>query len=335
VAIKPSRRRRAQTVINCGTGLGVAASAPVALLAATTWRAAWLVFAVLAAAVPAWSARALPAAAPSGSGTRWRIPHLLPAGVRTVLIGAGLVGLTTAVYWTFALALVVEAGGLTPGRAAAFWFTVGVAGLAGGLAGDVVQRIGVPAALRIGWLLLATAIALVAIDPGSTPGIFASAVLFGAAHIALTGIVLVWALGVFPRQPALGAAVAFLAFAVGQILGAPLAGALTDRVGLTVTFFVYAGVATLGVLIAPSVTTPKQPPPASRRRLPRRRSHRRGHSLAEALAVSAAGSVAGPAAAGWLATALGLDGTFLAMAVPTAAAAAVLGCARSSVRGAE
>src|SRR3954447_9533915 len=60
--IASARRSRAMSAISSGTGWGVLAAAPVALLAGGAWRAAWLAFVGLAVLATLWAARALPAA---------------------------------------------------------------------------------------------------------------------------------------------------------------------------------------------------------------------------------------------------------------------------------
>src|SRR4028118_2417176 len=52
------------------------------------------------------------------------------------------VGFASAAYWTFSRDLVVRFGDLTGASSTIFWIVIGVSGLAGGLAGDLVQRFG-------------------------------------------------------------------------------------------------------------------------------------------------------------------------------------------------
>lgn len=71
------RRNRAQTIINAGTGLGVAIAGPIALLTQQQWRTAWLVFAILCALVTMWAAVAVPVAS-ARRGQESRSWQLLP-----------------------------------------------------------------------------------------------------------------------------------------------------------------------------------------------------------------------------------------------------------------
>ena len=55
-AIRKDLQDRANTLINCGTGVGVALSGPAALVLAGQWRVAWAVFAAVGIAVLLWNA---------------------------------------------------------------------------------------------------------------------------------------------------------------------------------------------------------------------------------------------------------------------------------------
>ncbi|NHA70171.1 MFS transporter, partial [Phycicoccus sp. CMS6Z-2] len=76
---------------------------------------------------------------------------------------------------------------------------------------------------------------------------FVAAAVFGASYVALTGLVLVGATRVWPDEVAAGVGAGFLAIAVGQAVGAPLAGVLSGRWGLDVAF---AAVVVVGALTA-------------------------------------------------------------------------------------
>jgi predicted MFS family arabinose efflux permease len=55
-----ARHDRAQAIVNAGPGVGIGVSGPIALVALGNWRAAWLVFAAIAAAVSIWVAVSVP-----------------------------------------------------------------------------------------------------------------------------------------------------------------------------------------------------------------------------------------------------------------------------------
>jgi hypothetical protein len=72
----------------------------------------------------------------------------------------------------------------------------------------------------------------------------------------LTGIILVWSVTVFHERPSAGLGAAFLLLAVGQIMGALIAGVVAGVVGLPPTFWAFAGVAVLTALIRPRTKQP-------------------------------------------------------------------------------
>ena len=162
-----------------------------------------------------------------------------------LLAASAGVGLASAAYWTFSTELVVRAGDIGQTGATVFWVVLGVFGLAGGLAGDLSQRFGIGTSLGAALLAMAGAIGLLAVAPGVPLLAYASAALFGTTYIMLTGILLVWSVGVFAEQPSAGLGISFLLLAAGQVLGSSLAGILAGAIDLRMTFLVFAGVAAL------------------------------------------------------------------------------------------
>jgi predicted MFS family arabinose efflux permease len=163
------------------------------------------------------------------------------------------VGFASAAYWTFSRDLVVRFGDLSGASSTIFWIVIGVSGLAGGLAGDLVQRFGMARAFRVSLLSMAAAIGLLAAAPSAPPLAYSSAALFGSTYIMLTGIILVWSVSVFHERPSAGLGAAFLLIAVGQVFGALTAGAVAGAAGLVVTFWAFAGIAVVAALISPRV----------------------------------------------------------------------------------
>ena len=97
---------------------------------------------------------------------------------------------------------------------------------------------------------MAVAIALPAVVSGSLAA-YASAAVFGATYIALSGVVLVWSVSVFSDRPSAGLGAAFLLIAMGQLAGAPVAGALAGATTLATTFLAFAAVAVATALLKP------------------------------------------------------------------------------------
>ena len=264
-SIREELQDRANTLINSGTSIGVALSGPAALLVAEQWRAAWAAFALVGGVVVAWNAVVMPRKPVSDRRSeeatpadvpRLSVRYLIGPGAVPLFVAATGVGFASAAYWTFSRDLIVKAGDLSVTGSTLFWTIIGISGLAGGLAGDLVQRFGLARAFRASLLCMAAAIGLLAAAPGALLAAYSSAVLFGSAYIMLTGIVLVWAVFIFRERPSAGLGAAFLLIAVGQVFGAPVAGAVAGIAGLTITFWVFTGIAILTTLIGPRVERP-------------------------------------------------------------------------------
>ncbi len=141
-SLQVEKRPRVLAAISSGTGWGVAVAAPVAIAVGTSWRTAWLLFAALAGVATVWALLVLPGRALGGREAvalrlRW---FVCPRSGR-LLIGAGLIGVASSVYWTFAVDRLVAAGGVSSADARVFLGLVGVASVGGTVAGDAVPPV--------------------------------------------------------------------------------------------------------------------------------------------------------------------------------------------------
>lgn len=241
-------RARAQTWANTGTGLGLAASAFTPLLA-FGWPAIWAAFAVLGVAMTLVAWRTLPrtgsAGVTTGSGR----------GVGPLVVNSVLIGVTSAPYWTFSSSRLTEAG-LSPVATTWCWFTIGGAGLLGGLAGPAAERFGLRTTNLATWTLAAAGIALLALPGLGLPGALVSSALFGLTYMASTGLCILWAARAFPARPARGVMWSFAGLGAGQTAASPVAGAAASAAGLAAVF----GVTGLVALLAWSQLHPRLAP---------------------------------------------------------------------------
>ncbi len=252
--VRPSGRDRAQTLVNAGTGLGVVLSGPLALLLTDSWRAAWTTFAVACAAVTAWIALTVPTTPRpprAGAGVARRPCPPVPAGGVRLLVAALLMGLASSAVWTFGRDVVETRGGAGPGGSAAMWIVIGAAGLAGAASADLAGRLGLARAWSAVLLAMSCSTLLLALAPGSLPAVLLAAATFGATYIALTGLVLLWSTRLLPDRPSTGVGASFLAIAVGQVVGAPLTGALVEQAGHRTAFGVLALAGLAGAAVRP------------------------------------------------------------------------------------
>jgi len=175
---------------------------------------------------------------------------LLRPDAAPVLVAATGMGFASAAYWTFAGEVVVDVGRLPRSMSSLAWVVIGIAGLLGGAAGDLIRRFEINAVHRGSLLALATAGLVLVLSPSEPTAVLTSAALFGAAYIMLTGVYLVWGIRVYDDRPAVGLALPFLMIALGQVAGAPVAGVLIGISGHAATFAVFAAIATSATLTA-------------------------------------------------------------------------------------
>jgi predicted MFS family arabinose efflux permease len=165
-----------------------------------------------------------------------------------------LMGIGSVAVWTFGRELITTVGGLDATRSSLTWIVIGAAGIAGALAGDAVQRIGLRGAWVTATVTMASATLLLAAAPSAFAAVMAAAALFGGAYIALTGLLLLWSIRVYPDSPSVGVGLSFFTIAAGQAVGAPAVGALIDAVGAKTAFVVFALIGLSAVALRPAPT---------------------------------------------------------------------------------
>lgn len=236
-------RGRVNAVINAGTSLGIALAMPAVLIWAEAWRNAYIAFTALAALGALAALCYLPRDERPATSSRTRktpVSRDQWVGIGQLSTLAGFMGVVSAVYWVFAPDAVITAGGLASSQTAWMWLAVGLGGLAGSGAGDLINRFGPALSHIIGLTVMSASLALLAIDPGHFPLALASAALFGAGYMTLTGFYLVRSTQVMPEAPAFGPVLPLLATSTGQVAGSPLAGWLVGSQGHAVTFVLFA-----------------------------------------------------------------------------------------------
>jgi predicted MFS family arabinose efflux permease len=259
LAVAPTLRGRVNATVNAGTSLGIAASMPAVLPWPEAWRAAYGVFAALAA-IGLLAALVL---LPRGDASR-RAKQTQPPMARidrrawadmARLSGLALaMGFVSAVYWVFAPDFAVQAGGALGGQTAWMWLAVGLVGLVGAAAGDLIAKYGAAMSHAFAFAIMSTALILLAVGAGELGPAVASAAGFGAAYMTLTGFYLVRSTQIMDERPALGPVFPLLATSLGQVAGSPVAGWMIAQQGYGATFGAFAvfglGVATLSLWLA-------------------------------------------------------------------------------------
>ncbi|WP_193043782.1 MFS transporter [Mycolicibacterium baixiangningiae] len=244
---------RAQTIVNAGTGIGVVVSGPIAFLLFGHWRIAWALFGVITAAVTVWTAVALPSTPASGSdGPRGKAT---PPGIFGLMTASLIAGVASIAMWNFGRDVITTVGGAGPFVSSAAWTVLGAAGIAGAFGGVLVERIGLRAAWAVTTVAMAAATLTLAVAPSHTVVILVAPGVFGAAYVAMSGLLLLWSVRVYPDRTAFGVGLSFFTLAVGQALSAPTVGALIDTAGARVAFGACAFCGLLALLLRPAADT--------------------------------------------------------------------------------
>lgn len=274
--VPAAAERRAQGVVNSGTGAGVVAGGLLVLALPDAWRWSWIGFAVVAVGVTGWADRnarwpSAPVAAPTGAG---RSAHVLRRLARP-LIAAVVAGAGCAAVWTFGRDLLTDVGGLPSRGTGLLWCVLGAAGLLGGASGVLVGRVGLRAAWISTVVPAGAATAALATWPGSAVPAAVALAGFGGAFVALSGVLIAWGAERDPDAAPAAAAFLFIGLTVGQAVGALLLGAIAEGVDPPAAFYAGAG------LLALSAGAAEARRPAGARRPPRPASVEVGRTSGE------------------------------------------------------
>ncbi|WP_198345823.1 MFS transporter [Nocardiopsis gilva] len=245
----PLRRRQGVlALLPTGTAFATVVAGVLALtVPGAAWRWVWVFFAVAAVAVTAYNARVLPGgpdpARPAIDRSSTGLAWLMRRPAAPLYASALSYGLVGAVFWSFAVEAVSGSPDSGSGTAALFWTLMGAAGTAGVLTGRLIDRAGLRGAHTVLFGALATAVALVGIAPGSVAAVAASAVAYGAAFMAISGLLAVWSHRVFPERPSAGFSATVFFLGVGTVVGPVVFGAAADQVGTGTAFLIASAVA--------------------------------------------------------------------------------------------
>lgn len=247
--VESRRQENAQTIVNSGTGTGLVAAGSLLILVGSHWRLGWAAIAavvILATGATLRSDRKKKPAAPA--------PVPAPGRKELVLLGrplvaAGLAGASSAAAWTFGRTVLAE-GTETELYSIGAWMVLGAFGMLGAAAGSMVQNWSLRTAWTATTALMSAATLLLAAAPGFPAAAYSAAALFGASYIAMSGVLIVWAVRVLPEAGSAGTVALFIALAVGQAAGSLVLGALLQPQAPLPAFGLAAAVGVLAVLPA-------------------------------------------------------------------------------------
>jgi predicted MFS family arabinose efflux permease len=128
---------------------------------------------------------------------------------------------------------------------------VGLSGVAGSFAGDMLERLGGRAALRVSASALGGSLFLLAAAPSAWWSVIVSACLFGSTYNLLLAVQAIWSARVFSSRPSTGLAAMLFMVGIGQLAGPALAGVLADGAGLAAAFVIGGATISASALLAP------------------------------------------------------------------------------------
>ena len=243
-SITSAKRSRVYSWINTGTSFGIILAGPIALISGDDWRFAWLIFAFFALGATIWNYFKMPGksknnthgAAPPKVGAKW---YLKSESIPLFLAAISL-GIITSVYWTFSVDLIVTEGNYTQENTSIFWVLVGISGIAGGVAGLLVEKFGLRMIFQLCVLLISISIAILGFLHDIVMLGFVSGILFGASFIAITALLGIWSVYVFSDRPSAGFGATFFLISLGQFIGPMFAGFVGAEIGLPLLFLLSA-----------------------------------------------------------------------------------------------
>ncbi len=247
--VESRRQENAQTIVNSGTGAGLVAAGSLLILVGSHWRLGWAAIAavvILATGATLRSDRKKKPAAPAPAPAPGRKELVL---LGRPLVAAGLAGASSAAVWTFGRTVLAE-GTETELYSIGAWMVLGAFGMLGAAAGSMVQNWSLRTAWTATTALMSAATLLLAAAPGFPAVAYGAAALFGASYIAMSGVLIVWAVRVLPEAGSAGTVALFIALAVGQAAGSLVLGALLQPQAPLPAFGLAAAVGVLAVLPA-------------------------------------------------------------------------------------
>jgi predicted MFS family arabinose efflux permease len=261
--VPSARQENAQTIVNSGTGAGIAVAGVLMFLTHGHWRVGWLVITIV---VLLSTVAVLHADASASSGRVRASPSRTPvrigdlARLRWPTIAAGVAGASSAAVWTFGPSLMASARSSGDSYTTIAWMALGAFGVLGATAGKIVQTWSLPVAWSVTCAAMAAATVLLGMAPGSLVLAYAAVAAFGAAYTAMSGVLIVWAVRVTSEHQPEGTVALFVALAVGQALGSAGLGILQGFASPAVTFAL-AGIAGIVALLPATAASAHRPVP--------------------------------------------------------------------------
>ncbi|WP_430787112.1 MFS transporter [Virgibacillus flavescens] len=237
--------------INSGTSIGIAFTGLIAILLMDQWRISYFIYMGIAIFVLLLNYKQLPSdhSVEKKGTVSFHYKHLKPAF--QLIIASIFLGIASSAYWTFSRDYILNLDSAPGYLGEWFWVIIGTAGLFGGTVGTVINKFGVVSAYRISVLLLSTSsLTLVFLSGNKVTGVL-SPILFGSSYIFMSGVLIIWGISIFKRNPSLGLGIPFILLAFGQMIGSILAGIIAGMEGYYFLFIVFSLVGYLTLVLRP------------------------------------------------------------------------------------
>lgn len=232
-------RDKGNTWINTGTNFGIVFTGFAALLFADQWRWSYLLFACLASLVFCWNAFSIKENKENPAQHNQKLFTVMSLKNARYLIAASIgIGFSSSIYWTFSRSYITELHGLAATESVVFWMIMGGSGILGGIAGSIIQNIGLRLSYRLGVTVVALSIIGLTLPQNSLH--YVSAILFGISFIFMTGLFIVWGTRQFPHAPSVGVSISFFSLGIGQTLGSVTAGVLIESISYPFAFILFS-----------------------------------------------------------------------------------------------
>ncbi|STQ10023.1 putative arabinose transporter [Enterobacter cloacae] len=179
--IAPDRQLHVNTTINAGTSGGIILSVPVLFFMPGGWRAACVVFAIMALlCLPAlW--RYLPSsAAKSRESTPKVLSIVRKPGMFRLLGIAFISGMASAAWWSFGPEILMRHTELDSAATNILWLISGGAGIIAIFTGSMARRIGMRGVYRLSQIFMAISLAVLTVSHGFSWWLIPAVAMSGA-----------------------------------------------------------------------------------------------------------------------------------------------------------
>lgn len=255
-----ARQNKLQSIVNSGTGFGVVTAGGLALVLGTSWRAAWILIAVITFTAMVGVLRSDASHNKGHNKTAHHNEGSAGTGGSSVrslswpVAAAFVLGIGSAALWVYGRSLLEDDGGMTVETSATVWMALGAGSaaallLAPWLAQHSVRTtwyvtVGATSAATVGFALVPTSPALS----------LAAAGLFGLAYTAATSVLIIWA-SLTAANSAAGTSILFISLVLGQALGSTVIGALIETTSLVFAFITAGALCLISALGATTQRT--------------------------------------------------------------------------------